>query len=296
MNAPVIVFVYNRAAHARQTLEALNKNRLADQTDLFIYADNAKNETVQKQVDATRQVVDSFAAQNNFKSTTVVKAASNMGLAKSIITGVSQVIQNYHRVIVVEDDLITSADFLEYMNGALDFYEKEDIWSISAYTPKLPYLKKYSHDIYMCPRASSWGWATWEDRWSSIDWEVADYEEFMKDKAAQKEFNLGGEDLTGMLADWHEGRNNSWAIRFCYAQSRQKKLTVYPACSRVTNNGCDNSGTHSGQTNRYRTDFLLDHPGCNWELLDMNSTLIRQFRLIYDFSRIGKIKRILLGF
>lgn len=297
MKAPVVVFVYNRADHALKTLQALNANRLASETDLYIFADNAKTEKGQDKVNATRKVVDEFVAVNNFKSATVIKAPSNMGLAKSIINGVSEIIQKYHRIIVVEDDLTTSKDFLEYMNQALDFYEaQENIWSISAYTPGLPFLKSYDHDIYMCPRASSWGWATWENRWNTIDWEVPDYENFMNDAAAKAHFNLGGGDLTNMLEDWHEGRNSSWAIRFCYYQSKQNKLTVYPAMSRVSNTGCDDSGTHSGKTDRYTTAFVADHEPCNFEIMPINEKIMKQFRLIFDFSKLGKLKRILLRF
>lgn len=295
MKAPVVVFVYNRPDHARQTLKALNDNRLASETDLFIYADNAKNEKGRAKVDATRKVVDDFAADNHFKSTTVIKADVNKGLADSIINGVTDVIRRYQRVIVVEDDLTTSMDFLEYMNDALDYHAlNKNIWSISAYTPQLSHLRKYNHDTYMCYRASSWGWATWLDRWETVDWSIADYDSFMKDKKAQAHFNLGGGDMTRMLADWHEGRNHSWAIRWCYCQSRQNKLTVYPRDSRVTNTGCDDSGTHSGKTSRYRTPFAADHPKCRFENLAVSNYIMKEFRLIFDFSRLGQIRRRLM--
>lgn len=295
MRAPVVVFVYNRADHAAQTLAALNNNRLADETDLFIYADNAKSEAGQEKVNDTRKVVDDFARNSNFKSTAVIKADKNKGLAASVISGVTDVIRRYGKVIVVEDDLTTSKDFLEYMNDALDYYDNaKNIWSISAYTPHLSRLKNYYHDTYVCYRASSWGWATWIDRWDTVDWNVTDYDEFIKSPERIKHFNLGGRDMTGMLIDWHEGRNNSWAIRWCYQQSRRKNLTIYPRESRVTNTGCDNSGTHSGATRRYETPFSPDHPRCNFEELDIDNGLMAEFRLIFDFSRLGKIKRMLV--
>lgn len=295
MAAPVVVFVYNRPDHAKATLEALNNNRLASETDLFIYADNAKSEAGQAKVDATRHVADSFALNNNFHSVSVIKAEKNKGLANSVISGVTDVIKKYGRVIVVEDDHTTSADFLEYMNNALDFYEHEDkIWSISAYTPYLSRLKNYSHDVYMCYRGSSWGWATWLDRWENIDWKVSDYNDLMNSKKRIKQFNRGGSDMTGMLADWHEGRNNSWAIRWCYAQSCADKLTVYPKESRITNTGCDNSGTHSGSTTRYETPFKNDHPACSFEMLPVDKKLMQEYRLIFDFSHLGKLKRSLI--
>lgn len=293
MKAPVIIFIYNRAGHTKKTLAALNENRLAAETDLFIYADNAKDLKGQSAVDEARKAADEFAALNHFHSTTVIKAERNKGLADSIIGGVSEVIAKYRRAIVIEDDLITSRDFLEYMNGALDFYENQpDIWSISGYTPYLARLAKYPHDVYSCYRASSWGWATWLDRWNTVDWNVADYESFLHDAAAQQYFNLGGSDMTNMLIDWHEGRNHSWAIRWCYSQAKARAMTVYPKESRITNAGNDNSGTHTGSTSRYDTPFWEDHDACRFEKLPADEKLLDEFRLIYDFSRIGKIKRL----
>lgn len=294
MKAPVIIFIYNRAEHTKNTLTALNENRLASETDLFIYADNAKTPDGQSKVDAARRVADEFAAYNHFHSTTVIRAEHNKGLADSIISGVSEVIARYGRAIVLEDDLITSRDFLEYMNGALDFYQDNPyIWSISGYTPYLTRLAKYNHDVYSCYRASSWGWATWLNRWQTVDWEVSDYESFLTDRPLQRFFNLGGSDMTNMLIDWHEGRNHSWAIRWCYQQAKAKCITIYPSQSRVTNSGNDNSGTHTGSTSRYDTPFEEDHDPCTFEYLPTDEDLLDEFRLIYDFSRIGKIKRFL---
>lgn len=295
MKAPVVIFVYNRAEHTKKTLEALNDNRMAGDTQLYIFADNAKNEKAVEGVRATRKVIDEFARNNNFKQVNIIKSEVNKGLAKSILSGVTSVIKEHGKVIVVEDDLITSKDFLEFMNGALDYYEaKKNIWSISGYTPYLTALKKYSKDVYTCYRASSWGWATWLDRWESVDWDVKDYEEFVNSDSMKAHFNKGGSDLSGMLVDWHEKKNNSWAIRWCYQQSKDNKLTIYPKESRVTNNGCDDSGTHSGRTTRYDTPFEKDHKACNFEDINISEKIMSEYRLVYDFSRIGRIKRKLL--
>jgi hypothetical protein len=294
MKSPVVLFVYNRIEHTKQALAALDKNRLSNETDLYIYSDNAKNADAKNAVTEVRKIVDEFADNHHFHSVTVIKAETNRGLADSIIHGVSEVIRRYGRVIVLEDDLVTSVDFLEYMNGALDYYASNPhIWSISGYTPDLSHLQSYSHDIYTCYRACSWAWATWQDRWETVDWQVSDYEDFLHDTAFQKHFNLGGSDLTNMLIDWHEGRNHSWAIRWCYQQSRTNALTVYPAHSRITNAGCDNSGTHTGITTRYDTPFQKDHGACSFENIDIDPALMKDFRFIYDFSRIARIKRTL---
>ena len=165
---------------------------------------------------AVRQYIDSIIPDSLFKSVTIIKAESNRGLANSVINGVSEIINRFGRVIVVEDDLVTTPDFLSYMNRALDFYRDDPkIWSISGYSFKMKIPKSYKHDIFLSYRASSWGYATWADRWNTVDWELKDYQQFSKDWKMQHVLNRGGRDLSLMVHDQVEGRIDSWAIRWC---------------------------------------------------------------------------------
>lgn len=295
MLAPVVVFAYNRADHISQTLNHLAGNHLAPDTELFIYCDNAKNENAREGVENVRAIADEFAHNSCFKKVTVVKAEKNKGLAASIIGGVSEILNQYGRVIVVEDDLVTSKDFLTYMNNALDFYENNPkVWSISGYTFPLKTLEKYPHDIYMSPRGCSWGWATWKDRFEKVDWEVSDFEEFIKDENRIKHFNEGGPDMTDMLTRQVNGKINSWAIRWCYQESKENMFTVYPTKSRVRNIGCDDTGTHCVSSNLYDTTLISGDYNCNFENLTPDSKIMKEFRMMYDYSRLGNLKRKLL--
>lgn len=294
MLAPVVVFVYNRADHALDTLNHLSGNALADETDLYIYCDNAKNEKAQEAVDNVRAVVDDFARNSNFKSVSVIKAKENKGLAASIIGGVSEVLEKYGRVIVVEDDLITSPDFLTYMNEALNFYENNPkVWSISGYTFPLKSLKKYNHDVYMSPRGCSWGWGTWKDRFDKVDWNVSDFDTFIKSKEAVAHFNEGGVDMTDMLTRQVQGKINSWAIRWCYQESKENMFTVYPVKSRIKNIGCDNSGTNCVSSNLYDTELIKTTEKCKFENLVPEKKIMKEFRLMYDYSKLGNLRRAL---
>src|SRR5699024_3409085 len=107
------------------------------------------------------------------------KASTNKGLANSVISGVTKVIDKFGKVIVIEDDLISSTDFLSYMNNALEFYEmNKSIWSISGYNIPIDIPSNYKHDVYLSYRGCSWGWATWKNRWNQTDWSVKDYDAF----------------------------------------------------------------------------------------------------------------------
>lgn len=249
--APVIVFAYARKDHLKATLEALNKSALAPKTKLFIYCDNYKKEKDKQNVCDVRNYVDEFVKISLFKETTVSKAEENMGLKKSVIHGVTQVMREYGRAIVVEDDLESTDFFLEYMNSGLDFYkDNKKIWSISGYTANLPSLSKYNNDVYFAGRGCSWGWASWYDRWETIDWEVSSYKNFKHSWKKRHNFSKWGADLPPMLDYQMRSNINSWAVIWCYEAYKQDALTVYPKYSYIKNLGNDGSGSHGSNAEK----------------------------------------------
>ena len=292
MTAPVVLFVYNRLDHTKNVIESLKNNFMASETDLYVFSDAAKTEKAQESVRLVREHIRRTDWHDNFRKVTVVEAEQNKGLAKSIIGGVTEIIKEYGKVIVVEDDLVLSPYFLQYMNGALDYYENaDDIWSISGYSFPMKSLKKYPHDVFYSYRGTSWGWATWADRWEKTDWDVKDFPKLMEDKEWQKRFNRGGNDLTQMLKAQMEGRINSWAIRWVFAQSNLETYTVYPKYSYILNDGCDGSGTHVGNTAEYDTDIKYGVPECQFERLKIDRKISKEFWYKYSDTLDKKIKR-----
>ena len=299
MLAPVVVFVYNRPEHTKKTLEELNKSPLASETDVYIYSDNAKKGIAINKVKEVRTYIEKLSLNNKFKSLHIIKAEKNKGLANSVINGITEVINDYGKVIVLEDDLITSSDFLSYMNNALNFYQyHEHIWSISGYTFSMDSLNNYPHDIFMGYRGGSGGWATWKDRWDTVDWDVSDYEKFRLNYKKRKRFNSGGNNMSHMLDAQMQGKIDSWAIRWCYQQSKLNMLTVYPKISKVVNIGLDGTGTHSGITNSFDTLIKHGESPCKFEILDLDRNISREFKKKFDvplYIRIGLIiKQILV--
>ena len=232
MNAPVVLFVYNRLDHTMNVIDSLAKNFLAKETNLYVFSDAAKTENGLEKVNAVREYIRRTDWKGNFSNVTIIEAEQNKGLAKSIIGGVTRILEKYGKVIVVEDDLILSPYFLQYMNGALDYYkDAEEVWSISGYSFPMRSLQRYPHDVFYSYRGCSWGWATWADRWNLMDWEVSNYDQFSKDEEWQKRFNRGGGDLSNMLRLQMEGQIDSWAVCWCFEQSNREMYTVYPKYS-----------------------------------------------------------------
>jgi glycosyltransferase involved in cell wall biosynthesis len=251
--APVIIFTYKRLDTLQQTLESLIKCELSDESDVIIFSDAAKSEKDLNQVMAVRSYLKNLVG---FKSIKINFAEKNKGLANSIIEGVTSIINTFGRVIVLEDDLQVSKNFLIFMNASLEFYgNKEKVFSISGFSLKTKIPVEYPFDVYFTPRGLSWGWATWKNRWNEVDWEVKDFADFKGNNGAKKEFALGGTDLFPMLQKQMELHIDSWAIRWFYNQFKCEKLTVYPIKSKVRNLGFDEEATHTNVYNRYKISF-----------------------------------------
>ncbi len=250
---PIVIFTYNRLDSLIQTIQHLSKNIYKEYTDLIIFSDSWRSEKDKQDVLNVRKFLQSI---KEFKSLNVIKREENYGLAKNIIEGISDVIDKYGKVIVLEDDLVTSKNFILYMNQAIDFYEADKhVFAISGYTGKLKSLDNLKEDVYSSYRPSSWGWATWKDQWDEIDWDVTDFDEFIKDKKAVKKFNRGGIDMTRMLKHCMKGKNHSWAIRWSYAMSKQDKYCVYPKISKVQNIGFGDNATNCTGIDIYQTNL-----------------------------------------
>jgi len=282
--APIAIFTYRR--NIEDVIENLLANTHAKESELYIFSDGYKGNFDKQDVLHVRKYLKTITG---FKKITISESLENKGLANSIIDGVSIILQKYEKVIVLEDDLIVSENFLEFMNSSLDFYKnEEDIWSISGYTPKLACLEEYNKDVYLAPRASSWGWATWSDRWMSIDWEIQDYENFIKNKASIAHFNEGGNDLSVMLKMQMLGKIDSWAIRWCYNQYKMKKYTVYPTVSRLINIGFDEKGTHNS-TGESRWSSTLSSAPFKLEKLEKDKVIFSCFAKKYNLQLKTKI-------
>jgi hypothetical protein len=249
--APIALFVYNRPEHTRRTVEALLKNKLLAESDMFVFSDAGKDPQAAESVSAVRQYIRTITG---FRSTRIVEREKNYGLANSIIDGVTSVANQYGRVIALEDDLVTSPYFLEYMNAALDHYENDPkAFSIGAYNfpaKTMPIPRDYQWDTYAFFRCCSWGWATWIDRWKRVDWEMDYYDTFMQNPNGQESFDRGGPDMTRLLRMQRERQIDSWAIRFCYAHHANNMHCIYPVKTLVVNIGLDNTGMHCGSDAR----------------------------------------------
>ena len=253
LNAPVVIFAYNRINTLKSMIDSLKRNTESKFTDVYFFIDGPKDKLDGIRV---KKVIDFVKSLDGFKKVETQISKINKGLSKSVIDGLSVIFSKYDFAIILEDDLILSSNFLSYMNNSLSFYHGYDnIISISGYSNKVDVNDEYIYDSYFITRNSSWGWATWKKEWFKIDWNLKDWK---KVKSDSKRFNkYCGSDCFKMLNDWKKGLNQSWAIRFVYSQFAQQKLSVCPVKSKVINNGFNSDGTHCHGDNRFKSDFDL---------------------------------------
>jgi len=240
--APIAVFAYNRPQHLHRTVEALRQNSAASASPLHVFCDGPKfreNEAAVSQVRAFARTIEGFV------SVTVHEQELNRGLAGSIIAGVTRLCEDFGRIIVVEDDLLVSPRFLDYMNRALDRYEAEPgVMQISGHM--FPVRVAVSEDAFFLPFVTSWGWATWARAWRWFDADAKGYARLSADPVLRRAFNMDGAyDYFGMLAKQQRGEVDSWAIRWNLSVFLQGGLVLYPRRSLVRNLGFDGSGVHT---------------------------------------------------
>ncbi len=251
--SPIIVFAFNRPDNLRKSIDSLLFNPEAKESDLFVFVDGPRTEKAgeNEKVQLVRDYVKNITG---FKSLTYQFSKVNKKLGPSIIAGVTEVINEFGKAIIIEDDLVVTKNFLSFMNQGLELYkDNKRVFSICGYTNKVTRPANYSYDAYFCVRSSSWGWGTWKDRWERVDWELSDWWKHCLNK--KKFCKWGGSDCWKMLEDWHAGRNQSWAIRFCYSQFLSDSVSLFPIISKVANEGFDGEGTNCKSWSRFKYDF-----------------------------------------
>lgn len=244
MTAPVALFAYNRPDHVRRVLEALRTNPEASTSDLFIFSDAPKNPPAKVAVDAVRRIGHET---RGFRSVSVIERASNFGVSRSIIGGVTDLTQRYGSVIVLEDDLLPARGFLQYMNDGLVAY-RDDPRVISLHAYAYP-VKETLPETFFLRGADCWGWATWARGWELFEADGTKLLDQLRARGLTHEFDLDGSyPYTRMLEEQIAGRNDSWAVRWYASAFLRGLLTLYPGHSQVQNIGADGSGSHVGST------------------------------------------------
>ena len=296
--APILLFVYNRPEHTRRCIESLLRNPLVSESNLFIYADGAKDCMQQEAVNEVRNYIRTL---QGFKQITLIERSENWGLARNIIDGVTSQVNRYGKVIVLEDDLVVAPYFLTFMNEALEIYKDEPkVGHIQAcdftQDPSLP-------DTFLIKWTGSWGWATWDRAWKHFNPNGQELLHELESRKLTHTFDFNGKyGFTRMLRRQIEGKNNSWAIRWNASLFLKDILSLNVGRSLVQNEGFDGSGTNCGGGGLYASHLYLNHlPVTKISPIEENKEARQVFSKYYGRTNsfwakaIRRIKRTLKG-
>lgn len=296
MKTPIAFFTYNRPTHAQFALEALAACARLDECKLYVFCDGAKAPEDAARVEECRAVVSAHA---NRLGAEVIARDQNYGLAKSIKTGITNLCREYGRVIAIEDDLAVSPVFLDYMLRALDRYENAPgVYQIAGYM--FPVAHPAQPEAFFLPMATTWGWATWQRVWETIDWNATGAFDELKDRRVRRAFDLDDSyPYAAMLEDRLANKNDSWGILFWWSLFKARGLTLHPSRSLVWNGGFDAEGTHCKEypwSNEQSKDHVIEGKG--EQLLRLPERVVSDeaaFKRVKSFLRQQKYPTTLVG-
>ncbi|MCC6550745.1 MAG: glycosyltransferase [Ignavibacteriaceae bacterium] len=254
--APIALFVYNRPRHTKNLIDSLRKNREAAESDLIIISDAPKHE----KVTGVQEVREYIKSLTGFRSVRIIERSENYGLARNIIGGVTALLEESDRLIVLEDDLIVSPYFLSYMNDGLNLYaDDEKVGSIHGYVYP---VKEQLPETFFLRGGDCWGWATWKRAWSFFEPDGRKLLSEIKKRGLIRDFDLNNAyPYYRMLQKQVQGKNSSWAVRWHASLFLRDMLTLYPGSSFVNNQGADDSGTHLKSTNVFEVPVAQSYNG-----------------------------------
>jgi hypothetical protein len=285
--APIALFCYNRLDTLEITINSLLNNYLSSESLLFIFSDGPKSNEDEFKVSKVRDYIKSI---NGFKNIQIIESSINKGLSMSVLDGVNYVFQYHDKIIILEDDLELSNNFLQFINTGLNYYNNSpQIISICGYSP---FIKGLSIDqIYFTKRSSSWGWGTWKNKWTLIKWDINSYKTFNSNYINRYNFNKMGSDMSSLLNAHFNNNINSWSIVYCFNQYLLNMYSIHPALSKVRNMGINHYNATNTKNNYYRFRTILDSSNnMNFIFSDnihLNKFIIKQF--IRDNSIFNRI-------
>ena len=245
MNSPIALFSFKRPYHTSQSIKALAENKESINSDLFVFIDGPKSASQIHLLDYVENVALTY--KNSFKTLSIIRSDINLGVARSQRSGVTKILKDYESVIVLEDDIIVSPYFLNYINRSLDLYKNnEKIWHINGFCYPIEY------NLQEC-FFSRWG--TWRDRWFKFINDPLYHDPYylkaIYSNKMKSQFNLSSK----INFYWSQIELNldgkvTWAIFWYSYIFLNKGLCLTPNISFTKNIGHDGSGVHCSENKK----------------------------------------------
>ena len=289
--APIVLFVYNRKLHTKKTIEALKENFLANKSELYIFSDGSSQKKKDKKVEEIRRYLKNV---KGFKKIKIFYQNKNLGLSQSITSGVSKIVNKYGKVIVLEDDIITSKYFLKFMNDALEYYKNnKKVWHISGWS--YPINLKNKDDVYFLRIMNCWGWSTWKSKWKYYEKNTEKIiKNFSKKDIYKFNFDGSNKSFWRQIILNKNKKINTWAIFWYAIIFKNKGLCLHPSKSFTCNIGFDGSGTHTFDLSYKDNKNLNKKKQLNFKsLIEENLMIVSRIKHYFYNSKKNMLFRIL---
>lgn len=293
MSPPVLLIAFNRPEPFERVLTNLVAAHGVTERDVFVYVDGPRNDDDKVRCDRVADVVERFRAQ--LPRLAIVRRDRNLGCRVNVVKAITEVLETHGRVIVVEDDVLVSHTFLDYMDAALELYHGDPrIWSVNAWRNRFVHVPaSYGRDVYLTPRMTCWGWGTWKDRWEGVDFDLADWPTLGNTPAMRTRLDAAGVDLQRMLQLQYDGQLNTWDVQCCYHVVKNGLFCVEPRLPLTKNIGSGVDPTHC-----IDEDTVVSH-AAYYDFrpqlvanLDPDERLLRQFpHALFNPSLVARIHR-----
>ena len=272
-------------------------NDYADRSTLYIYCDGPKEGALKEELSKINQIRTLVRKKKWCNEVHIIEHKTNQGLANNILTGVTAIIKKYGKIIVLEDDIITSKFFLKYMNYSLNYYQNDKkVFHINGYNNQSN-LQFILDDYYFLRFMFCWGWGTWEDRWNKIDKDYNTcYKKLVNSKELLYKFNYGNiMKFQEQLTDNINIKENTWAILWNCSIFFNDGYCLTSKSSYVTNIGMDGTGA-----NCKKTDIYDGNLSKNIKLFKGNIKILEKYKsrlhlkLFFEFGNKFKLHRFLI--
>lgn len=279
--APIGVSTYSRINHLKQTIEALQKNTLAKESELYIFSDAPQpgDEEIVAMVRQYIHTIDGFKKVYIIERKTNGRVANNRG-------GIKQLLDEYGKMIFLEDDIVTAPGFLRFINDCLDFYNGyKNILSVSGHTPNLSYFNNSSCDVYLSKRFHGWGVGFWNNTFSLIK-DIPPWSKIKQDYQTMQNLKNMGSDMLSMIQHESDRKIDALDIKACYFCTKYGYTNVLPTKTLVKNIGMDNSGVHCSNHNPFSNDLLSNKVLFNMiEELQIDNNALIEYKKFFSKKR-----------
>lgn len=288
--APIVMISYNRPELVQLSVRNVALAHGAANHDIFMFIDGPRCEEDVRKQDQINEIVCSF--QGSLPKMKIIRREKNYGCRGNIVDAITQVISQYGRAIIIEDDILVSRTFLDYMDEALEFYkDSKQIWSINAYQhPNLRIPRDYPYDVYLNPVNMCWGWGTWADRWAQVDFDLQDWHVMRDDPEMVAKLNRSGRHLHALIDRQYLGELKTWDVQCAYYVIKNGLMSIEPRYPLSKNIGF--SHIVGGEHNKTEMPYLSRQAYYNFRpklIADLGSDprLIEQFEWVNYNRNIG---------